>query len=362
MGGPTDGTYNVHPRQMNVKHPRNINDDDLSLSDETVDLPPETATMMSCFIRRTQLAEIARSIIDARAPGVPDAEIVDYDQVLELDRLFEDAFAEFPPFLRPEGPVPPNAPRYLELQRDVVLLGFNSRRARLHRPFLLHDKEDSQYQPSRDICLRSARTVLSISSHLLKTAQTKEPVQGDTSRVIGNRLGCVIGHMFMACAILALNAGLVSSRGTPGAEDDGDGTSSDAMAEIHEEVARACRALAVAGEESAVAANLVRNLVGVLRKYRVQGVYDVVSSESVPAADAAGPDAQNEQVPGEGAVPARYSREKQDDCDVYYSGMVGDNDLGLDGLWNDILGDTSNPYAYGWDQVFAGLDTYCGPT
>ncbi|KAJ5007018.1 putative transcription factor lepB [Colletotrichum sp. SAR 10_66] len=44
MGGPTDGTYSVQPRQMNVKYPRNINDDANSLADESIDHPSDTAT------------------------------------------------------------------------------------------------------------------------------------------------------------------------------------------------------------------------------------------------------------------------------------------------------------------------------
>ncbi|KZL79646.1 hypothetical protein CI238_11038 [Colletotrichum incanum] len=356
MGGPTDGTYNVQPRQMNVKYPRNINDDEVSLSDESFTMPPDTATMLSCFIRRIQLAEIARAIIDARAPGVPDAEVTDYDKVLELDSLFENALADFPSFLRPDGPIPPTAPRYLGLQRDVVLLGFHSRRARLHRPFLLHDKQDAQYQPSREICLRSARAVLSIATSLLRTSQDRDTVSALNVRAMGCRLGCVIGHMFMACTILALNAGLDPGQGTPVA-DDGRVVPPDSIAETHAEVAQACRALASAGEESAVAEKLVRNLVGVLRRYRVQGMDDVVLSESERAvsSEADAPD----DVLDETTSTKKKASGSNGDCDAGYSGMLGEDDLGLHGLWDDMLGDTS---AFGWDQLFAGLDTYCGPT
>ncbi|KXH63061.1 hypothetical protein CSAL01_11373 [Colletotrichum salicis] len=104
LGEPTDGTYNVQPRQMNVNEPRIINYDEASFSDEAISMPKDTATTMSYFIRRIQLANIARSVIDSRAPGMPDAEIMNYERVLELDGLFEDAMADFPPFLRPDGP------------------------------------------------------------------------------------------------------------------------------------------------------------------------------------------------------------------------------------------------------------------
>ncbi|KAF5488873.1 putative transcription factor lepB [Colletotrichum fructicola] len=354
MGGPTDGTYSVQPRQMNVKYPRNINDDANSLADENIDHPSDTATGISCFLRRIQLAEITRSIIDARTPGAPDAEITDYDQVTQLDRLFADALAELPEFLRPNGTISPSAPPHLHLQRDVVLLGFHSRRARLHRPFLLHDAQDAAHERSRDICLKSARTVLSIAIRLLKGSQKREPIRAYNARAMGRRLGCVIGHMFMACTILALNAGFDTSRDQQRGDAPSDEAITDATAETHAEVAQACRALASAGEESAVAARLVRNLACVLRKYRIQGVDDVEGSESEHAPEPALPDTQDGPL-----AFGKYLDVGDMTFGVDYVGMLND-DLGLDGLWNGITGDTST--AYGWDQLFAGLDTYCGQT
>ncbi|KAK2037390.1 hypothetical protein LZ31DRAFT_509820 [Colletotrichum somersetense] len=356
MGGPTDGTYNVQPRQMNVKYPRNINDDEASLSDETFKLPPDTPTALTCFIKRIQLSEIARSIIDARVPGVPDAEVIDYDKVFELDKLFEDAFSEFPPFLCPDAPMPSNAPHYLAFQRDVLLLGFHSRRARLHRPFLLHDKQDAHYQPSREICLQSSRIVLSIATSLLRASKDREAGSALKARVIGCRLGCVIGHMFMACTILALNAGMDPARGTQLA-GEGQDLASAAASESHAEVAQACRVLASAGEESAVAEKLVRNLTNVLRRYRIGGMDDISSPESEHATTLAieSPDNVLDDI----LKSNKKTSGSNDDHNAAYSIPLGEDDLGLHGLWDDMLVDAS---AFGWDQLFAGLDTYCGPT
>ncbi|KDN68535.1 hypothetical protein CSUB01_10417 [Colletotrichum sublineola] len=356
MGGPTDGTYNVQPRQMNVKYPRNINDDEASLSDETFTMAPETPTAMSCFIKRIQFAELARSIIDARVPGVPDAEVLDYDKVLELDSLFEDAFSHFPPFLLPDGPMPDDAPPYLTLQRDVVLLGFYSRRARLHRPFLLHDKQDAHYKPSREICLRSARIVLSIAKDLLRASKDREAGSALQVRAITCRLGCVIGHMFMACTILVLNAGMDPSRGMQLA-GEGHGLASATTSESHAEVAQACCTLASVGEQSAGTEKLVRNLVGVLRRYRIGGMDDVVSSDSehAPTFGAESPN----NVLDKAAERNNKTSGSNNDHNTDYSPTLHEDDLGLHGLWDDMLGDAS---AFGWDQLFAGLDTYCGPT
>ncbi|KAK2060064.1 hypothetical protein LY76DRAFT_604275 [Colletotrichum caudatum] len=357
MGGPTDGTYNVQPRQMNVKYPRNINDDEASLSDETFKMPPDTPTALTCFIKRIQLSEIARSIIDARVPGVPDAEVLDYDKVLELDKLFQDAFSEFPPFLCPNAPMPSNAPHYLAFQRDVLLLGFHSRRARLHRPFLLHNKQDAHYQPSREICLQSARVVLSIATSLIEASKDREVGSALKAKVIGCRLGCVIGHIFMACTILALNAGMGPARGTQLA-GEGQGLASAAASVAHAEVAQACRVLASAGEKSAVAEKLVRNLTSVLRRYRIGGMDDVAWPESEHATTLAIESSDN-NVLDDILKSNKNTSGSNDDHNTAYSVPLGEDDIGLHGLWDDMLGDAS---AFGWDQLFAGLDTYCGPT
>lgn len=170
MGGPLDGTDAVQPRHMNVNYPRNLNDNDLNICDDPLTFPLNIATQMSVFLQRIRLAEICRSVIDARAPGRVEIDVMDYNQVLALDRLFERALSELPPFLQLDEPIPPNAPRHLSLQRSIIQICFLSRRARLHRPFLLHDTQDQRYRPSLDLCLRSARTVISISLELLENS------------------------------------------------------------------------------------------------------------------------------------------------------------------------------------------------
>jgi hypothetical protein len=196
-------------------------------------------------------------MIDARPPGLLDVEITDFSTVTLLDRLFETALNEMPPFLRKGAKIPEGAPLHFAQQRDLILLCFHFRRARLHRPFLLHDTEDPHYAPSRDECISSARTVLSISVELLEGPSTV-----DSNQRFGNplayRAGLVISGMFMACTILALNAGLIWNPTT------GDERTSDAHSEMRTEISRACRALAKAGEMSTFAANLVRNLVCIL--------------------------------------------------------------------------------------------------
>ncbi|KAI1633477.1 hypothetical protein F4809DRAFT_623048 [Biscogniauxia mediterranea] len=335
MGGPLDGTYTIQPRHMNVKLPRNLNDNDLGIVSDTSTFPLNVATQMSCFLQRIRLAEICRAVVDARAPGSPDVEITDFDTVSSLDGLFRQALSEFPSFLHIEEPVPPGSPRHLALQRALISLGFHIRRARLHRPFLIHDTENQRYLPSREQCLRSARTVLGISIELLDGSLAVNQTQSGPQPY---RLGLVISAMFMATTILALSIGLDSAGAIPSNE----GT------DTHHELSRACRVLAAVGRTSEVAAGLVRGLRGVLDRYRVSGIDD--PDKSILPIDHDRPQA----IPMElGARPPAENLENGQTDNV-------PDELGFEELWNDVL--NGMPMMEGYDQIFADLDVYCGPT
>ncbi|KAI1358177.1 hypothetical protein F5Y08DRAFT_125380 [Xylaria arbuscula] len=339
VGGPLDGTYTVHPRHFVVKRPRNINDGDLS-QNETFTYPPHVLTQMSCFIQRIRLAEICREMADARSPGLLGVDITDFDTVSSLDLLFEKALAEMPPSLRMDAAIPPDAPLHLAQQRDLILACFNFRRARLHRPFLLHDTDNPLHEVSRRQCLASARAVLYMSSKLLE-----EPRAGDVGQSFGyplaNRAGLVISAMFTACAILALNAGLLYSR------TKGDGDRCGEASKLHAEIASACRVLAKAGEKSVFAANLVRNLVGVLKQYSVKDIDHIVPSSYTESGDTA----PNHDVDAVAANLARGRLQSMNDPVDVTSDFT---------MWDGFF--TTIPEMEEHDQFFAGLDYYCGPT
>ncbi|KAK3946109.1 hypothetical protein QBC46DRAFT_275788 [Diplogelasinospora grovesii] len=371
-GGPLDGTYTIHPRHMNVAYPRNLNDNDLALlcaGNPQLTYPLNVPTQMSCFLQRIHLAEVCRAVVDARAPGMPDVEVTDYGQVLQLDRLFEHVLAEFPPFLAADAAVPEGAPRFLHLERAIIHLGFHSRRARLHRPFLLRTAVEDRYGPSREICLHSARTVLGISMRLLEGSLAGNVGGHKQPGPRVHRLGAVINHMFMACAVLAFHMGsqrstdqsVAGSRLEDDNHEDNRRAAAPGDAEIREELVRACRLLAAAGEESTVAAGLVRGLRGLLMRYRVKGVDTtllgaVESSRDQEAAFAEPRRGQEyQQRDAAGAVTVSQGQQTNNEND-----MTDGNLYNLDDIWTDFL-DTM-PMTEDWGQLFAGLDSYCGAT
>ncbi|KAI1073910.1 hypothetical protein F5B20DRAFT_596821 [Whalleya microplaca] len=362
MGGPLDGTYTIQPRHTAVAYPRNLNDNDLSQPHSAhTTYPLNTPTQMSCFLQRIRLSEISRRVIDARAPGSPDLELLDAARVRALDREFAAALAEMPPFLRFDAPVPPGAPPHLALQCALVLLGLHVRRARLHRPFLLHGTEDPRCADSRAQCLGSARTVILISAELLDgslalgVGRGRGQVRGGRGGPLTYRLGLVVGAMFMACTVLALNAGLSASRAGR----------VDSDTETHAELARACRALSAVGKKSAVAAGLVRSLRSVLRRYRVKALdedeaivvpqgstnHNDVDIEAAATAPESTAEASARILAGGEGETHRVGEQQVD----------APGDFEFDGLWEEFLGTMPMP-AEEYDHLFAGLDSFCGPT
>ncbi|KAJ8129813.1 hypothetical protein O1611_g3816 [Lasiodiplodia mahajangana] len=346
VGGPLDGTYTIQPRHFVVNRPRNLNDNDLSQSDEKLTYPLNVITNVSCFLQRIRLGEICREMMDARAPRLLDVEITDFNTVMSLDSLFERVLAEMPPFLRKGAPIPEGAPLHTAQQRDLVLLCFNFRRARLHRPFLLHDTDNPRNEPSRRQCISSARTVLSLSIDMLE-GPSAVGQNHDFGNPLAYRTGLVISGMFMACAILALNAGIIWSRSTGDARANAQ--SSDASEEMRGEITRACRVLAKAGEKSTFAANLLRNLVGVLKQYSMKEIDDLVSLPTT-----SNPNTECNIDNNDMTSPTCATRGR--------SQSIGDTVNLADNytMWNDFF--ATMPEMEGYDQLFAGLDYYCGPT
>ncbi|KAI1318606.1 hypothetical protein F5Y16DRAFT_391754 [Xylariaceae sp. FL0255] len=339
VGGPLDGTYSIQLRHFNVRRPRNLNDNDLTQEDDTLTYPLNVPTQLSCFIQRIRLSEIIRASIDARE--IVDTEITDIAIVARLDRLFEQALSELPPFMQIGAKIPAGAPLHLAQQRDLILLCFHIRRARLHRPFLLHNTDEPRYEPSRRQCIVSARTVLFISTAMLEGKSASDQSQR-FRHPSAYRAGLLISGIFLACTILALHASLT---------DTGNHRSNDnENSEIVTEITRACRALAKAGEESVFATNLVRNLMDVLKRYRVKEISDLVDT-NLPHSDSQNNSTEHDANSHDHALTRNNP--------ISNGEMI--NFAGNVDLWNDFL--TTMPEADGYyDQLFAGLDSFFGPT
>ena len=311
MGGPLEGTYSVNPRHMNVRPVRNISDVDLETHDALVSRPSEVPTDVSFLIQRVRLSEVCRQALDARPAGAPEEDVVDCLQVLALNHAFDKALAELPLFFQPKAPMPIGAPSCLELQRDTILLAVHSRWARINRPFVLKDDPNSTQRLLQENCLRSARMTVSIATDMLATGGVSRGASAALSAP-ARRMTTTIGHLFGACAVLALNA--AKSKGAVAEDAD---------------LKKACEVLAIVGEESPVAASLVQTLTSFLRRHGIPG----------PELRSASADVESREVE---------------------MAPTGDVAPSLDHLWDEFI--VSAPDAGSWDELFAGLDVCFGPT
>lgn len=421
MGGPLDRTYTVNPRHMAVRLPLNINDGHLvHLSDaRSIGTGPDTPTDMTYFLQRVRAAEISRQIIDALPPldslDSDDVDSLPAATVEALDGLFEDALASFPPCFSLDAPLPPEAPKHMVLQRQVIHLALQARRARLFRPFLAPPSPPQQQQEQqeqdrgagsdqrimmhhrrfRDVCLRSAHTVLDIATSLLGGG-SGQMLDGNATSATPrlDRSGTVINHLFVASLILAVDPALSATE-----QPDSSSSSSPRMAyggvtpaereARRASLARARRLLERAAEQSAMAAELVRNLVAVLRRhcnargrdadeedreggarkegagYRAEvpelekGYLDGGTADLVEASHPAGEGATL------GSLPQSFDHQNGGVVNLNGNaaalgwGYSPPDTLGLYGLWDGLAGTVQAGDA--WGQLFADLDSFAGP-
>lgn len=151
------------------------------------------------------------------------------------------------------------------------------------------------------------------------------------------------------------------------------------------QVENACRLLQKAGEKSAMASDMVKRLVSVLRKHRVQGLEVLASAATtVPRTERfPAPPPPSPPQPQQQEHPMPPAMQRQSTADTYpplnltaagkddatatapalgpgatsqaawgYEAALGS--VGLTGIWNDFL--CTNPTNDDWGQLFDDLD------
>ncbi|KAF8215783.1 fungal-specific transcription factor domain-containing protein [Mycena galopus ATCC 62051] len=143
-----NGTYAIHPSQNHTGFPANINDCDLVDGQPFVPQPPHTYTEITFSLCRLRFVELYRQIVDnTQAP-------TGYGFVLDMDRKISCAILELPSHFLGPGP----AVKGFEL--TLALIMGETRRLRLHRPFLFRGYKDPKYVESRIQCVNSATAIL----------------------------------------------------------------------------------------------------------------------------------------------------------------------------------------------------------
>ncbi|KND92120.1 hypothetical protein TOPH_02908 [Tolypocladium ophioglossoides CBS 100239] len=199
--GPQEGIYSFSPKQMRVKYPANLDDEDILPRIPPAEARPEDQpTSMSFFIQRIKFAELCREVIECLQSSDRSTDTPNYELVVQLgDRLrsFQDSLPWF--FRMDEQSMNQTAVLashrpYIIRQKHVLLYGFYSRLGRLHRPFIARGLRDPDFSVSRTVAV-------SCAENLLRLRDMAEP--GDLCPYV--RSYSMDQHLFGALMLLAID-------------------------------------------------------------------------------------------------------------------------------------------------------------
>ena len=361
--GPQEGTYNVQPRQVATRPPRNINEEDLETQHKCFERPLEVPTDSSYLVQRIKLAEICRHITDAIPLGFSGADSARYDDILALDAEFEIFLDNLPPFFK-MTPTSNDEFRVVYAQRPstliqkyVVNMIAQTRRCRLHQPYLIRGFTNSAYALSRDVCLQSARAVISIKHEL------------DAQRATAASLLALSGahhHMFFSTMALVMDLCFNKTK-------DDDATEKARKTEVMD----ALRILESAEDRSPVARRFLQSLMAVMRKHKVRLIDPAVSLMSCPGNTMSGgrtvpihvqnpiPDAiitTSGMDDGRTYSEATYTNQKRFDSqnydDIYDSTLLTDiqhQPSDFDEIWQSYIEHGPKFEVPEWDELFTDL-------
>ncbi len=240
-------------RQMLVKKPLNINDEDLVDGMSCIEQPLSQPTVMSYSLQRIRLFEISRNIVDRTPLIMAHTGSPSHDVVMDIDTELQLLITAIPPFFSMSVA---NLTETYQLDTSRATKIFHqgymfysllyAQRCTLHFPYFNRGYVDSTYASSRDICLQSARLIIQTESRLETSGLCKATRH--------KFLGLLVG-VFMASIVLLMD--LCHNKSSPQYDKQ------------RVEIADAFRILEEARHESETAAEFLDSLMQVLRKHKV---------------------------------------------------------------------------------------------
>ncbi|KAL7416684.1 hypothetical protein BDY24DRAFT_201110 [Mrakia frigida] len=148
-------------RQFDSAVPLHCTEDSLFDPSTLQPLSTEVPTIDSHTIQLLKLAVQVHKLFD----GLHASKSIPYSLILQMDAEAQVILKEAPSWMQTDvdgnpGPLPKNAPRWLEWQRMAYLVSSSHKVIILHRPFLGRAFRDPRYQQSRDTCCKFARRIL----------------------------------------------------------------------------------------------------------------------------------------------------------------------------------------------------------
>ncbi|PMD20688.1 hypothetical protein NA56DRAFT_573765 [Hyaloscypha hepaticicola] len=210
VGGPHEGTYMLHPSQIETFHPSNAEDCDIPtgithITEDSYSKPLSTPTTITYFLWRLQIATPSRKVTDLLTPTFctsPDIDNSDemYSNILLLDQKYQQLLKSLPPFFQLTNRMNPKEysalikdKPYLEPQRYLINFVLHTNLARLHRRFLIRGSTQPKFAYSRMQCIQSTETVLEVRNLVIG------------NKGIGSFTYFLLAHFFMAAVILAMD-------------------------------------------------------------------------------------------------------------------------------------------------------------
>jgi hypothetical protein len=201
ISGPQEGMYFIHPRQINVKLPRDVDDENIALLGSDRLSPDDRPAGMSYYLQRVQLAHLCREMVDLVPPD-SKIEHIFYDDVIALDRKLVTFFDQLPFYFKTDKESCERAKALEAIKPNLKILRFcitraaHSRRIKLHQRFLLRQSTDPRFAYSRHACLESARIVI----------QFYDGFNDGSDPFIANaRMGLAVHYMHLALVALVMD-------------------------------------------------------------------------------------------------------------------------------------------------------------
>ena len=358
LGVGAPGVYQCHLRQMMVKKPLNINDEELSDGMSRIEQPLSQPTAMSYSLQRIRLAEISRNIVD-RTPVLAHASGPSLQVVMDIDTELQLLLNDIPPFFS-MSKADLSEIYHLDTSEAAKIAhhGYifhscvHAQRCKLHFPYFSRGFGDPAFACSRDLCLQSARLVIRTQSRL-----------ESSGLCIATRfkfLGLLLG-VFMASIVLLMD--LCHNKSSPQQE------------ERRGEIAGAFQTLEEARHESETAAKFLESLMHVLRKHKVCPPQHTGAQPLQPGIGFMQlPTAAGEAAVGNASKIQRYDEPAMLSTPTASSSVLGSNEAGsmnmsADGFANgeefpSYFNDFAQEFGQGvdvgsidWNNIFSGLDS-----
>ena len=251
--GVLHGIYQCHTRQMVVKKPLNINDEDIVDGINCTGKPSDQPTSMSYSLQRIRLSEISRSMVDRTPLIMAQDSGPNHDIIMDIDTELQLLINDTPPFfsmsianVTKTYQLDPSRAANIVHQGYMFHSLFYGLRCKLHFPYFSRGYADPAYASSREICLQSAS--------LIVQTETRLEFSGSCMATRYRFIGLLVG-VFMASIVLLID--LCHNNLSPQQEKQ------------RGEIADAFRILEDARHESRTAAKFLESLMHVLRKHKV---------------------------------------------------------------------------------------------